>query len=72
MVLCARRVSRHGDRTKADGYLDRQSAASGIRLLRLDTGDLQHEARSLYRLMGFKKIGPYYGTSEQLGLRDVA
>lgn len=33
--------------------------ARGHRAMRLDTGDLQHEAQALYRSLGFEIIAPY-------------
>jgi putative acetyltransferase len=32
----------------------------GFRDMRLETGDQQHEAQTLYRSLGFRKIEPYY------------
>ena len=44
----------------------RKSQDRGYRLMRLDTGDLQTEAQSLYRSMGFKEIKPYYELHEDI------
>jgi GNAT superfamily N-acetyltransferase len=37
-----------------------------FRTMRLETGDLQPEAMSLYRSLGFKEIEPYYDCPEPL------
>ncbi len=38
----------------------------GFRTMRLETGDLQVEAQSLYRSLGFRRIEPYYDCPEEL------
>ena len=39
----------------------------GFRTMRLETGDLQTEAQTLYRSLGFRRIEPYYDCPEELG-----
>ena len=38
----------------------------GFRTMRLETGDLQTEAQSLYRSLGFRRIEPYHDCPEEL------
>jgi putative acetyltransferase len=47
-------------------WLEREARARGIRLLRLETGTLQPEARRLYESAGYEPIprfGPYAGAA---------
>ncbi len=38
----------------------------GYKIMRLDTGDRQPEAQSLYRKIGFKPIGAYYDLPDEI------
>jgi putative acetyltransferase len=42
-------------------FLEQQAAASGLRVLRLETGNKQPEALSLYRGAGFVEVPPFAG-----------
>jgi GNAT superfamily N-acetyltransferase len=37
-----------------------EAAGAGYRVVRLDTGPLQHEAHRLYARLGFRRVAPYY------------
>lgn len=43
-----------------------EAKAAGYRLMRLDTGARQEEAKGLYRKLGFKEIGAYYQLPEPM------
>ena len=43
-----------------------EAKSDGLNLMRLDTGNLFHEAQNLYRSLGFKKCEPYYECPKQL------
>ena len=40
-------------------YLEQQTAARGVRTLRLETGVISHAARRLYEKCGYHQIGPF-------------
>lgn len=40
-------------------YLEQQTAARGVRTLRLETGVMSHAARRLYEKCGYYQIGPF-------------
>lgn len=41
------------------GFLEAQTAAAGVRTLRLETGIHSHPARRLYERCGYRLIGPF-------------
>ncbi|MBP7243560.1 GNAT family N-acetyltransferase [Amaricoccus sp.] len=43
-----------------------EAEGAGYRLMRLDTGTLQHEAKALYESLGFRRIDPYYDTDPEM------
>lgn len=43
-----------------------EARASGHRVMRLDTGRLQHEAKALYASLGFRPVAPYYAADPEL------
>lgn len=53
------------------GCLIELARVRGYAVMRLDTGDLQHEARALYRALGFREIAPYHEVPAALGDRMV-
>ncbi len=53
------------------GRLIELARSRGTQVLRLDTGDLQHEARALYRALGFRETAPYHEVPDDLQSRMV-
>ena len=53
------------------GRLTGLARRRGYEVTRLDTGDLQHEARALYHTLGFRETAPYSNVPEALGARMV-
>jgi len=52
-------VRRRGIARRMLGELERRAANFGYRVLRLETGNRQPEAISLYESYGFQRIAPY-------------
>ena len=53
------------------GRLIDLARSRGYQVLRLDTGDLQHEARALYHALGFRETAPYHEVPDDLQSRMV-
>lgn len=43
-----------------------EATVAGYRVVRLDTGPLQHEAHRLYARLGFQPTDPYYDVDEEM------
>lgn len=56
----------HGVGQQLCRHLILEAAATGYKILRLDTGIRHHEAQALYSGLGFRQIEPYYDCPPEL------